>query len=381
MGLPNPPGFPGIVFTDYYRRMHFASISAEIENASSRDVEHALSKAGTGQISDRNILALLSPAALPYLEEMARMAQSITRQRHGNIIQIYAPLYLSNECRSSCTYCGFSYENNIRRRTLSMEEIEKEGSILYDQGIRHVLLLTGEDYKRTPVQFIADAARRLAKSFSSVSIEVYPLKEDDYSMMREAGVDGLAVYQETYDPECYRRVHLRGMKKNLEFRLECPDRAASAGIRKISIGALLGLSDSATEVFFCAQHARYLMKTYWQTQLSVSLPRLRPAEGLTDVPLVKNRSYVQYLCALRIILPDAGIILSTREGESFRDQMAGICITQMSAGSRTEPGGYSGLEATVQFETEDRRSVHEFCSSLRAKGLEPVFTDWSPVMK
>ncbi len=382
MGRRRARAFLGLVFTENYAALNFQEIGRWIRSCTESDVQRALERAsGSGALLPDDIRALLSPAAAPFLEDMAVLARRITRQRHGNIIQIYAPLYLSNECRSSCTYCGFSYENDIRRHTLTMDEILRDAEQLYAQGIRHLLLLTGEDYKRTPVSYIAEAASRLAGKFSSISIEVYPLKGSDYAMLREHGVDGLAVYQETYDPDRYSQVHLRGMKKNMNFRLECPDRAGLAGMRRIAIGALLGLSDSATEVYYCAQHARYLMKNYWQTQISVSLPRLRPAEGLSSVPIVGDASYVQYLCALRLALPDAGIVLSTREGARFRDHMAGICITQMSAGSKTEPGGYSGMNTTVQFETEDRRSIAEFCEALERNGLEPVFTDWSPVLK
>lgn len=370
------------MFSTLFDSLNFPLAAARIPSHSAAEVEAALDRASSGMpLHQMDLEALLSPAARPYLEAIAQLAQELTRRRFGNTIQMYAPLYLSNECRSSCTYCGFSYENTIRRKTLTMEEVEREADLIYQTGIRHILLLTGEDYRNTPLRYLAEAARLLRERFSSISIEVYPLKEDDYALLRLEGVDGLAVYQETYDAERYAQVHLRGMKKNMPFRLDCPDRAGRAGIRKIAVGALLGLSDPATDTLFAALHARYLMQEFWQTQVSVSLPRLRAAEGLENPPLIADADYVRYLCALRLFLPDAGLVLSTREGADFRDHMSGLCITQMSAGSKTEPGGYSGMETGEQFEIEDTRSVAEFSAALRARGMEPVFTDWSPILK
>lgn len=370
------------MFSTLYDTLDFSAAAARIEQYNCAEVEAALDRAAQGaQLGSPDLEALLSPAARAYLEPIASVAQEITRRRFGNTIQMYAPLYLSNECRSSCTYCGFSYENDIRRRTLTMEEVEREADLLYGMGMRHLLLLTGEDYKNTPLKYLAEAARMLRDRFSSISIEVYPLKQEDYELLRKEGVDGLAVYQETYDPVRYAQVHLRGMKKNMRFRLECPDRAGRAGFRKIAVGALLGLSDPAAETLFVALHARWLMQSFWQTQISVSLPRLRAAEGLVTPPVIADADYVRFICALRLFLPDAGLNLSTREGADFRDHMSRICITHMSAGSKTEPGGYSGMETDVQFETEDRRSVAEFTAQLRSHGLEPVFTDWSPILK
>lgn len=370
------------MFSTLFDTLDFAATAARIQERKESEVEAALDSASQGiQLTGANLEALLSVAARPYLEPIASIAREITRRRFGNTIQIYAPLYLSNECRSSCTYCGFSFENNIRRRTLTLEEVEREAGLLYETGIRHLLLLTGEDYKNTPLKYLAETARMLRDRFSSISIEVYPLKQEEYELLRTEGVDGLAVYQETYDPIRYAEVHLRGMKKNMRFRLECPDRAGQAGFRKIAVGALLGLSDPAAETFLAALHARYLVQTFWQTQISISLPRLRAAEGLSLPPVIADADYVRYICALRLFLPDAGLNLSTREGADFRDRMSRICITHMSAGSKTEPGGYSGMETDVQFETEDRRSVAEFTAQLRSNGLEPVFTDWSPILK
>ncbi len=365
-------------FSEYISRLSFPETAARIEAFSASDAASALSST---QLTPDQFAALLSPAAAPFLEEMAQSAQNITKKRFGNVIKIYAPMYLSNECKSNCTYCGFSHGNNIRRKTLSVKEAVQEARILHDQGIRHILLLTGEDYAKTPVRYIGEVARELSNSFASIGIEVYPLKTVDYEFLRECGVDSLAVYQETYDPVRYRQVHLRGMKKRMEYRLNCPDRAGEAGMRKIAVGSLLGLSDSAADVFFTGLHAHYIMRNYWRTEVSISLPRLRRAEGFENIPVIEDRVYVQYLSALRLFLPDAGINLSTRETARLRDNLVKICVTSMSAGSKTEPGGYSGSEATEQFQIEDSRSVAEIVSMLQEKGIEPVFNDWSSVLK
>jgi len=356
------------------------NISSKSSSYGEEGVFQALEKK-PGDLEFQDFAALLSPSAEPYLEELAQAARSITLQRFGSTMKLYAPLYLSNECKSSCTYCGFSFENKIHRRTLSINEALAEADILYQQGIRHILLLTGEDYRQTPVEYIGEIAQQLSEKFPSIGIEVYPLKTEDYQRLRTRGVDSLAVYQETYDPEVYRQVHLRGVKKSMKFRMDCPDRAGRAGLRRIAIGALLGLSDPPTDVFFAALHAKHLMKSFWKTEISISLPRLRPAAGFDPVSLIPDRMYVQFLCALRLFLPDVGLTLSTRESTHLRNNLANICITNMSAGSRTEPGGYSGTEATAQFQIEDTRSISEVVEFLKSSGKEPVFIDWTPVMK
>lgn len=332
-------------------------------------------------LSEDDFFILLSRAANPFLEEMAALARSITLQRFGRTVLLYAPLYLSNVCYSTCTYCGFAFGHNIRRRTLTIDEVLAEADVLHRQGIRHILLLTGEAYRETPVSYIGEAASALSSRFPSIGIEVYPLKEEDYAALREKGVDGLTVYQETYDPVRYGQVHPKGMKSLMNWRLDAPDRGGRAGLRRLSIGALLGLSDPGAEVAALGLHARYLLHRYWQSSLSVSLPRLRPAADVHDLPAVPDRDYVRYWLALRLLLPDVSFVLSSRETARFRDHMMDICITQVSAGARTEPGGYTGSEATEQFRRSDERSVADMAASVAASGKEPVFTDWAPVLK
>lgn len=377
-------GKPG--FSLVFDPSEFGRIRAKIrhieETATTEQAEAALLSVEAGHaLSEEQFYVLASKVADPLLEEMAVLARNITLQRFGRTILLYSPLYLSNVCYSKCTYCGFGFGNDIRRRTLTPEEIIADAEVIHAQGIRHILLLTGEAYRETPVQYIGDAAEALRSKFSSIGIEVYPLKEKDYAYLRERGVDGLTVYQETYDPERYKEVHLKGMKALMNWRLDCADRGGRAGMRRLAIGALLGLSDPTAEVISLGLHGRYLLKNYWQSQLSLSLPRLRPAAGVTDVPHIADRQYVRYWLALRLFLPDAGFALSSRESAAFRDHMMQICITQVSGGARTEPGGYSGLEATEQFSRDDTRSAAEMARAIEAIGKEPVFTDWAPLLK
>jgi 2-iminoacetate synthase len=373
----------------------FDGLAARIAGVSgdraAAEIPRALESVARGiELDLDDLIVLLSPAADAHLEAMAGAAEQLTRKRFGRVIQVYAPMYLSNYCHSTCTYCGFSFGNKIKRLTLSVPDAVREARLLYDAGIRHVLLLTGEDYKETPVDYLAEICGLLSgvdtspsekPRFASVSLEVYPLKEEDYRLLRTRGMDGLAIYQETYDPRRYAEVHLGGMKKRMRFRLDCPDRAGRAGMRKIAVGALLGLSDPAADACYAALHARHLMKQYWQSQVSLSLPRMRFAEGVNEIPDVSDRDYVRYLFAMRLFLPDAGLNLSTRESPALRDRLANLCVTHMSAGSRTEPGGYSGADSTEQFAVEDHRSIAQVRAMLTERKMEPVFVDWSPVLK
>lgn len=346
-------------------------------NSTRAEVQQALGKVAAGD-AITNIAALLSPAADEFLEEMARLSYAITRRRFGNIIQLYAPLYISNECSNSCLYCGFNITNTIERTTLSSEETLQEAEILYREGFRHILLVSGEHRGKLPVDALAEIALRIHHKFSSVSIEVYPMKEEEYTLMAASGVDGLTLYQETYDRDVYAAVHPSGPKRDFGWRLQAPDRGCRAGLRKLGVGSLLGLSDWRMDGFFTALHARYLTETYWRSQIQVSFPRLRHAEGDFATPHpVSDRDLVHLICAMRLILPDAGLVLSTREPAELRDHLIPLGITMMSAGSRTEPGGYSNPEgAGKQFEIEDRRSPREVAESIARHGFDPVWKDW-----
>ena len=362
-------------FKEVIQKYDPLQVIAEIEAMTAADVQRALA---AEQLDNRDFMALLSPAAEDFLEEMAQKAHAITLRRFGRTILLYAPIYLSNECHNSCLYCGFSVNNPIPRRTLNLDEIERDARILHGQGFRHILLLTGEAPGTVGNDFIAAAAERIRPLFSSISIEVYPMETEGYKEMVDAGVDGLTIYQETYDPELYQQLHPSGRKRDYNFRLATPERAGEAGLRRIGIGFLLGLGNFRSEAFFAGLHGRYMMHNYWRTLLSVSFPRLRPAEGGFQPPNpVSDRQFVQLMCAMRLLLNDAGLVLSTRENAELRDNLLPLGVTQMSAGSCTAPGGYGEEDsATEQFTIDDDRTPAEIADLLRARGYDPVWKDW-----
>ncbi|MFB5649943.1 2-iminoacetate synthase ThiH [Leptospira wolffii] len=368
------------MYTEVFERLSFKEAVERVLSKNKKDIEAALDLSASGRTLDfENYLSLLSPEADTYLEEMAEFSLSWTRKRFGKTVSLYMPLYLSNECRSSCVYCGFSFENKIPRKTLNEEEIHAEAKAVRAKGIRHILVLTGEDYSKTSVSYLVSAIGILKGYFDSISVEIYPMEKENYEILIQSGTEGLAVYQETYDPETYALYHLRGMKKNMRYRLEAPDRGGMAGFRRIGIGALLGLSNPYGEMFRLGEHAEYLSKKYWRTTIQISLPRMRPAEGEFNRTIpVKDREYARFLFALRLFLPDAGLVQSTRETQKLRDHLAGMPITHMSVESRTDPGGYSGGSELKQFEIEDSRNVSEIVEMLRSKGLDPVRKDFDP---
>ena len=326
---------------------------------------------------------LISPDSLQFLPEISTRSEEITRQYFGNTIQLYAPLYLSNECQNICHYCGFSLDNKIPRKTLSDNEILDEAAILKKTGFRHILLVTGESNKNVGVGYLEHALRLLQPNFDQVSIEVQPLETEEYIRLQRSGVYSVLVYQETYDRDTYREVHPKGKKSNFEYRLNTPDRIGKAGIHKIGVGVLLGLYDDwRKDAFYCALHLDYLQRTYWQTKFSVSFPRLRPFEGKFEPRCnLSEKELVQLICAYRICFPNVELSLSTRERAAFRDVVAPYGITTMSAGSKTEPGGYTHPEAALkQFDIDDDRSPQEIEDMLRSRKLEPVWKDWDSVL-
>ena len=346
-----------------------------LENCRTSDVEASLNRP---KRSVMDFLNLISPAAEPFLEQMAQLSNQLTQQRFGKTIQLYAPLYLSNECQNICTYCGFSMDNKIKRRTLSNSEIILEAMALKDMGIKHVLLVSGEANKTVEIQYFLNAISLLKPFFSNISIEVQPLSEEEYLMLHQAGVHSVLVYQETYHEEVYKVYHPKGKKSNFNFRLETPDRIGSAGIHKIGLGVLLGLEDWRIDSFFNAVHLDYLQQRYWKTKYSVSFPRLRPAEGIIEPNFImEDRHLLQLICAYRIWNPDLEISISTRESENFRDHVIALGATTMSAASKTNPGGYAvDPQSLEQFEISDERSMEEIKNRIKAKGYDPVMKDW-----
>ncbi|NTV14285.1 MAG: 2-iminoacetate synthase ThiH [Desulfobulbaceae bacterium] len=353
----------------------FTELREQIYRLNHRTVTEVL---GRGRLSLADLAVLLSPQAADFLPALAARAAELTQQRFGRTIQIYAPLYLSSYCGNRCQYCGFSAENRIARRVLTLEEAEAEAAILAARGFSHILLVSGEAPARLGVDYLVELAGRLRHRFASLSIEVQPLSEEEYRRLYRAGIVAVAVYQETYDAAVYPQVHLAGPKTDMVNRLAAPARVAAAGMREVGIGALLGLSDWRLEGLALGMHLAWLRRHFWRTGLTVSFPRLRPAAGgFAPLVAVGERELAQLLFALRIFDPDVGLVLSTREEARFRDGMIGLGPTRYSAGSCTAPGGYGDPGgAGEQFEIGDQRSVEEVCQAIRAKGHDPVLKDW-----
>jgi len=351
----------------------------QLDKISSSDVERVLS-GPMGHYSLEKLSALISPAAEDYLEEMAQLARQLTIQRFGSTIRLYAPLYLSNFCANSCRYCGFNRENKFERTRLTIGQAISEAELIAAEGFRDILLVSSEDKNFITVDYLAELAGKLREKFCAVSMEVYPTSSTEYARLFAAGIEGVTLYQETYDREAYRYYHPKGPKSDYDNRLNAPDRIAAAGMREVGVGALLGLTDWRTETLALAEHAHYLIKRYWQSHISFSFPRLRPAhevEGSQFKHLLSNKNLVQMITALRLCFADAGLVLSTREGAQLRNHLIKVGITKLSAGSKTNPGGYSGRTGTTkQFEIDDNRSPAQVAAMIRAQGFEPVWKDW-----
>ena len=322
--------------------------------------------------------ALLSPAAKPFIEQMAQQSRMLTKKRFGNTIQMYAPMYLSNECQNICTYCGFSMTNKIPRKTLTDAEILKEVAFLKEKGYDHILLVTGEANKTVGVPYIKNAIQLIRSHFSNITIEVQPLDQDEYELLVENGLYAVLVYQETYHRNEYKKHHPKGRKSNFDYRLDTPDRLGKAGIHKIGLGALFGLEDWRADSFFTALHLKYLQKNYWKTKYSISFPRLRPhSGGLEPKVEMTDADLVQTICAFRLLDEDVELSMSTRESEIFRNNIVNLGITSISAESKTNPGGYAvEPQSLEQFEISDERSTEDVVAMLKTQGLEVVWKDW-----
>ena len=353
---------------------------------------------------------LISPAASEQLEILSQRSHQLTQQRFGKVIRLFAPLYLSNECINNCQYCGFSRDNPILRVTLSLDEVQREARALKEQGFRNVMLVAGEHPKFVSPAYLENCVRALHDQIPSVSLEVGPLETADYGPLIAAGADGLVVYQETYDRNVYAQMHTAGPKRNFDWRLETPERAYAAGFRRLGISPLYGLADWRFEAISVAAHADYLLRNCWKAQLTISLPRLRPCAGeFQPLTHMSDRDLTQLVCAFRLMFPDTGLVLSTREPAKLRDGLIPLGITLMSAGSHTEPGGYTGAgrenlhqtvrgrivelgasewasqpnratNATGQFDIADERSPREVADLIRHLGYEPVWKDWDAAL-
>ncbi|MGG5505978.1 MULTISPECIES: 2-iminoacetate synthase ThiH [unclassified Myroides] len=364
-----------MTFYDIYMTYSWTSIHQQIEDTTTEQVKQSLYK------SKRNLtdfLHLISPAARPFLEEMAQISQQLTHKRFGKTIQLYTPMYLSNECHNICTYCGFSIDNKVRRKTLTAIEIEREVNLLKGQGYDHILLVTGEANHTVNLNYFEQVIKQIRHSFSTLSMEVQPLEQGEYEVLAQLGVYAILVYQETYHEAVYKQYHPKGKKSNFRYRLETPDRIGQAGIHKIGLGVLLGLEDWRVDSFFTALHLDYLQKKYWKTKYSISFPRLRPAEGNVEPNFsMEDQDLLQLMFAYRLWNEDVELSISTRESEHFRNHIIGLGVTSMSAGSKTNPGGYSvDQDSLAQFEICDNRTTEEIYQLIKSKGYEPIWTDW-----
>ncbi|MCJ7832629.1 MAG: 2-iminoacetate synthase ThiH [Actinobacteria bacterium] len=370
---------PSVTFANELGMIPFERLVIHAEEAGPAMVDRALSRE-PGTLALEDFAALLSPVAGERLEEMAQASREVTVARFGRTMQMYAPLYLSNECLSSCTYCGFARSLPIVRRTLNVAETQREARHLLAQGFRSILLLTGEHEKDTGVEFLEQHVRALSSEVPQISLEVQVWSEAEYARLVEAGCEGVTIYQETYHPQTYARVHEAGRKRRYLWRLLGPERAARAGMRRLGVGALLGLHPQwRYDAIAVAAHAAFLQRHYWRSSISVSIPRMRPSEShFSPEQPVSDRELTQYVCALRLFLPDAGLVASTREPAALRDGLFQVGITRTSAGSATEPGGYEEPDAAgEQFQIADERSVSEVVEHLRGIGYEPVWEDWA----
>ncbi len=358
-----------------------APLAEQFGSVTEHDVRRALNKT---TVSPEDFLALLSPAAVPFLEEMAARASQLTLQNFGRTIQLFTPLYMANFCTNKCVYCGFNTKNKIPRSQLEPEELEKEGKAIAATGLKHLLILTGDARAKSSPEYIESAVKILRKHFPSVSIEIYAMTEDEYASLVQAGVDGMTMFQETYNEKLYPDLHPAGPKNDYRFRLDAPERACKAGMRVVNIGALLGLDDWRHDALKTGIHAAYLQNNYPEVDIAVSLPRIRTHVGdaFTPKSIVSDSDLVQNMLALRIFLPRCGITISTREAPQFRENILPLGVTRMSAGVSTEVGGHTcneDEEKVGQFDISDDRSVDEMCAVLRKHGYQPVFKDWHPL--
>ncbi|MBT5927554.1 MAG: 2-iminoacetate synthase ThiH [Verrucomicrobia bacterium] len=389
-------------FVETFHRLPLGQWHERCNTATTDSVMQALQ--GSGSIMQR-FMALISPEAENQLEGLCHTSRAITQQRFGKVIRLFAPLYLSNECINNCQYCGFSRDNPILRVTLDVEQVLREARELGNQGFRNILLVAGEHPKFVSSGYMESCLRALKPLVPSLSMEVGPMETEEYRPMVLAGAEGLVVYQETYDETIYSQMHTAGPKKDFDWRLATPERAYEAGFRRLGIGALFGLADWRLEALALAAHTEHLLKACWKAQITLSFPRLRPCAGSFE-PLthISDTHLVQLVAAFRICFPDVGLVLSTREPASLRNGLIPLGITMMSAGSHTEPGGYTGAgkenlhhttkgrivplaegssewesgaaQATGQFDIADERSPNEMAEQIRGLGYEPVWKDW-----
>lgn len=364
-------------FKEQINNFDWEEIKGSIYSKTSNDVEIALRKE---RRSVDDFMALISPAAEPYLEQMAHLSRQYTQQRFGKTIQFYLPLYLTNSCINHCVYCGFNHSNDIRRIILTDEQVLREVEAIKEIGdFQSILLVTGENPREAGADYIEHAVRLVKPYFASIAIEVQPLGEEEYRRISEAGMNAVYCYQETYNKARYKVYHPKGMKSKFDWRLDSYDRMGKAGVHKVGLGVLIGLEDWRTDVTMMAHHLRYLQRTYWQTKYSISFPRMRPhaGEGFQPNVVMSDKEFAQAIFAYRIFDHDIEIAMSTRERHSLRDHMTTLGITSLSAGSKTDPGGYAVYKQELeQFAVNDSRTPAEILKAVKEQGYEVVWKDW-----
>jgi len=364
-------------FNQQIDRIKWEDIEQDIYQKTEKDVLLALNK---DILSLDDFKALISLAAQPYIEEMARKSQRLTQKRFGKTVQLYVPLYLSNFCENNCVYCGFSASNGIKRKVLTFAEIEEEVKAVAKLGFQHLLLVTGEANVKAGVEYLMKTFEIIKPYISQISIEVQPLSEESYKHLIEHGLNTVYLYQETYRKETYKNYHLSGKKSDFENRIDSYERLGRAGVHKIGMGILSGLEDWRTDSFFTAMHLSYLKKKYWKTKFSISFPRLRPHTGQFEPNfMMSDKDLAQLIFAYRLFDENVEIALSTRESANFRNHMIKLGITSMSAESQTQPGGYAYPEKNKnleQFSINDDRTAKEIAEIIRQQGYETVWKDW-----
>ncbi|MDR0308139.1 MAG: 2-iminoacetate synthase ThiH [Chitinispirillales bacterium] len=362
-------------FTDLLNKFAKFDVEGYCASTTVNQVERAINKS---KLNEYDFLALLSPAAQGCLEQMAVRARDLTKKHFGNVIFLFTPIYVSNICDNFCPYCSFAHQNKIERIHLDANEIRHEARRISGTGLRHILMLTGESRKGASTRYLKESVKVLKEYFSAIAIEVYPLEESEYAQLVDAGVDGLTIYQETYNRENYADLHKGGPKQSFDFRLLAPQRACAAGMRSVTVGPLLGLGEPVKEVFLSGLHARHIQNTFPSVEVSVSFPRLRPQVGIFEPRFtVGDKQFVQFMTAFKIFMPNAGFTVSTRESAQFRDSVLPLGVTKMSAGVSTSVGGRSEKPSEPQFEISDSRTVEQMQKSLRERGFAPVMHDWN----
>ena len=367
-------------FYNEINKYDWQEVTDSIYAKSTDDVKKALAKE---LLSLEDFKALVSPAALPYLEIIAQKSRLLTQKRFGKTMQLYIPMYLSNSCTNTCVYCGFNHKNKFERTRLNRSEVLEEVKRIKSHGFEHILLVTGEDGKNCGVGYIEEIMHEIKTHFSLVSIEVQPLKTEEYKRLITEGLNTVYIYQETYNEHNYKKYHPSGKKSDYQYRIETPDRLGSAGVHKVGLGCLLGLEDWRTDSFFTAMHLNYLEKHYWKTKYSISFPRLRPHTGAYKPNYeINHRELAQLICAYRLFNEHVELSLSTRESPKFRNNMLKLGATSFSAGSKTNPGGYSKQgESLEQFSVHDDRSPEEIAKMIQSNGYEVVWKDWDYFMQ